>query len=386
MKKKVLSVIVAIALCLSLAACGGSNSGTTTTATAGTTAADNKETQTTEAAGQEESIVTLTASSSFSNMQLVGIFWEYFRDKLAETSGGSIELDLYLGGTLGGPGEELSMLQSGSIDIMMSFVGINAFSVPTMCPLLYFPNDMETAEEIVYNVCYENETSSPIIKDNLALYNATILPFFQITSPEVWVTTKDITCWADLFSTKLGCVSDSGFSDMGYKNLVTINDTEWYESLRTGLVDTITCCEADVVTERLYEVGKSYLTRPSYRADEWMLINTDKWNSLSADQQDALVKACEETRQYAIDYQKDMAEQFESIVKENDGKIIECTDEENAWYFHCADELSWDSMVVGLGGATGYTDELQTVVDVTKEAFVSIAKFEFAQDIQPVSK
>ncbi len=377
MKKltRILSMILALMMMLALVSCGSStNNDPSNSASDGsnTTESDNAS----EAAAANDPHVKLTASTSFSSTQLTGIYWEYFCEQLKTLSGGSMEVDLYPSGTLGGADEELSMLSSGSIDLMMSFVASNAFSVPTMCPLLFFPTSMDATAAITEYVCYENEESAGAIANNLAEYNATLLPYFAVTSEEVWVSTQPFTCWADMYDGKYGCPTDSQYTEMGYKNLVFINDSEWYEDLRTGLVDSISCTVADVVTERLYEVGSYFLVRPTYRVDNWMLINTDVYESLTEAQQEALAAACEATKAYAMSYASEVAAEFYNTVEDNGGTIIQATDEEVEWYLTCADLGGWTSMLPGLGGATGYTEDMVKVVSATMDGFRDIADYD----------
>lgn len=378
--KKILGLMLVLAMLAALCSCGSTAApGSTPTSGAQSGTADlpsdpPEDTEAPEAANDPK--VTLIASTSFSGTQLTGIYWNYFCDKVSELSGGSLEIDLYMSGTLGGAGEELSMLNSGSIDIMMLFAAANAFSTPTMCPLLFFPNSMETTAAITEYVCYENEASATAIRENLAQYNATLLPYFSVTSEEVWASTKAVTCWADMYDGKYGCPTDSQYSAMGYKNLVFINDSEWYEDLRTGLVDSISCTLADVVTERLYEVAPHFLVRPTYRVDNWMLINTDKYNTLTDAQKEALAAACQATKEYAMSYAQDIAQQFYDVVEENNGTVLEATAEEVEWYLTCADRGGWADMIPGLGGATGTTEQLAIVVEATMDGFREIADYD----------
>ncbi len=385
--KKLTALLLALAMVFALAACGSGNASTPSDNAAPADSTPANETETPDDTAPEDAAdvgdvandpaVTLSVASSFTANELVGQYWNYFKEDVEALSGGSITLELYLGGTLCGADEELAMLTNGSIDLMMTFTPSNAFALPCISTIYYTPGSIEETQQVVNYLLFEDPDSSAVIADAFAANNATLLPAFVVTSEMVFASTQPITCWADLFEGKYGCPMDANYTDMGYKNLVTVLDPDWYESLRTGLCDSINPTAADVVNLRLYEVADYYLVCPATRVDNWMTINTDTYNSLTDNQRAVLEQACADLLAYTAEVQNDLNDQFVDVVESNGGTVINMTDEEFEWFLYCGDILGWQSGLDTLGVATDSVDALATVQAANREGMNLYTSFDF---------
>lgn len=384
--KRLIALLLAVMLLASLAACGTST--TTEEAAAPTEETSTKDTATeadpaaeetgdSEPAAASDPAVTLTAASAFTSTQLPGIFWNYFKEQLEELSGGSVSLDLYLGGTLCGPDEELAMLSNGSIDMMMAFTPSNAFSIPCVASIYYTPASIADTQKVINYLAFEDEASSAAIAETWAANNATLLPAYIVTSDIVFASRTPVTSWADMYNGKFGCPMDANYSDMGYKNLVTVIDSDWYESLRTGLCDSIQATAADIISSKIYEVAQYYLVCPANRVDHWMTINTDSLNQLTENQKDALYQACENLLAYTAEYQDELTEQFVQTVEDAGGTIIDMTEEETEWFLYCGDILGWKSGLETLAVMTGSVDAMTAVQAANREGMNLYTEYDF---------
>ena len=369
--KKLTAFLLALSMVFVLTACGGSPSGSEGNASEGQNSA-----QAGDVASDPK--VTLSAASAFTSTQLPGMFWEYFEEQVETLSGGSIELELYLGGTLCGPDEELTYLTEGSVDMIMAFSPVCAFSLPSLATIYYTPGTIEESQEIIKYIVFEDEAASNAIAENFAANNATLLPCFVVTSDIVFASKSEVACWADYYEGKFGCPMDANYSDMGYKNLVTVLDADWYEAMRTGLCDNLQVTAADVVSGKLYEVADYFMTCPANRVDHWMTINTDSYNNLTDAQKDVLLQACENLLAYTAQCQNDLTAQFESTVAENGGTIFSMTDEEMEWFMYCGNLLGWQSGLSTLAVATDSVDAMTAVVEATKAAYTEMTDYDFA--------
>jgi TRAP-type C4-dicarboxylate transport system substrate-binding protein len=388
--KKLISLLLVVCMMLSLAACGGTSGGDT-----GDTSSDDSNTvqqdesgtaQDTSSSGDDQAAVpdasndpavTLTASSAFTATQLPGMFWEYFKEDVEKLSGGSITIDLYLGGTLGGSDEEMGMLSNGSIDMMMTFLPSNAFITPCIESIYYTPADIETSQKIMNEIFFENEESASVIADTFAANNATLLPFYVVTSDLVFASKNSVSSWSDMYSGKFGCPMDANYTDMGYQNLVTVVDADWYESLRTGICDSIQATAADIVSSKIYEVANTYIVCPATRVDHLMTINTDSLNKLTDNQKAVLYQACEDLLAYSAQTENDLYDQFESTVTEQGGTIINMTDEEFEWFMYCGNILGWRTGLETLATATDSVDSMTVVQEATKKAYNEYTDYDF---------
>lgn len=386
--KKLIALLLALAMAFTLVSCGSGSGAPAAAEEPAASSAGESEAASSGEAGAEtpgsdfgdvanDPSVTLTAASGFTSTQLPGMFWEYFKEDVEKLSGGSITLDLYLGGTLCGTDEEMSMLSNGSIDMIMAFLPANAFITPAIESIYYTPSDIETTQQIMNYIFFDNEDSAAVVADTFAANNATLLPAFVVTSDIVFASTKDATSWSDMYSGKFGCPMDANYTDMGYQNLVTVLDADWYESLRTGLCDSIQATAADIVSSKIYEVATNYIVCPANRVDHLMTINTDTLNRLTENQQAVLYQACADLLAYTVEVQNDLYDQFESVVTDNGGTIIEMTDEEFSWFMYCGNILGWASALETLAVATDSVDEMAVVQEATKTAYNTYTDIDF---------
>lgn len=376
--KRLIALLLAVLMLASFAACGQSAPAEEPApAPAEEAAAPAEEAVAEEPAAAEDPAVTLTAASAFTATQLPGIFWNYFKEQVEELSGGSITLDLYLGGTLCGPDEELAMLSNGSIDMMMLFTPTNAFSVPCIASIYYTPASIVDTQKVMNYVAFEDEASAAAIAETWGANNATLLPAYVVTSDIVFASRTPVESWADMYEGKFGCPMDANYSDMGYQNLVTVLDADWYESLRTGLCDSIQATAADIVSSKIYEVAEYYLLCPANRVDHWMTINTDTLNNLTDNQKAALYQACENLLAYTAEYQDELTAQFVETVEGAGGTIIEMTEEEVEWFMYCGNILGWKSGLETLAVMTNSVEPMTAVQNATREGMNLYTAYDF---------
>lgn len=376
--KRLIALLLAVMMLASFAACGQSAPAEEPApAPAEEVAPEAAEEAGEEPAAAADPAVTLTAASAFTATQLPGIFWNYFKEQVEELSGGSITLDLYLGGTLCGPDEELAMLSNGSIDMMMAFTPANAFSIPCVASIYYTPASITDTQKVINHIAFEDEASSAVIQEAWAANNATLLPAYVVTSDIVFASRNPVESWADMYEGKFGCPMDANYSDMGYKNLVTVMDADWYESLRTGLCDSIQATAADIISSKIYEVAEYYIVCPANRVDHWMTINTDSLNKLTENQKDALYQACENLLAYTAEYQDELTAQFVDTVEGAGGTILDMTEEEVEWFLYCGDILGWKSGLETLAVMTDSVDAMTVVQAANREGMNLYTEYDF---------
>lgn len=383
--KKLTALALALIMLLALTACGGAEAPAEAPAAPEAPAAEPAPEA--EAAPEAEPEanpvasdpkVKLTAASAFVSTQLPGMFWEYFKEQLETLSGGSIELDLYLGGSLCGPDEELGYLSEGSVDMIMAFSPTCAFSLPTLATLYYTPGTIEDSQEVIKSIVFDDPAAYEAIQADFTANNATLLPCFVVTSDIVFASKGEVSKWADFYEGKFGCPMDANYSDMGYKNLVTVLDADYYEAMRTGLCDSLQLTAADIVSGKFYEVANYYMTVPANRVDHWMTINTDSLNKLTEGQKEVLYQACENLLAYTAECQNDLTAQFEQVVADNGGTVFAMTDEEMEWFMYCGNLLGWQTGLDTLAVMTDHVEGMTAVVNATKTVYTEMTDYDFA--------
>lgn len=366
--KKLLALMLALALCLSLVACGNSG-GTSAPAeeSAEAPAEEPAEDRDEVPAGEADEApaedlgdpVTLTAATSMNETDALGIYWLYFKDYVEEKSGGNITIDLYTSGTLGGADEYLNMMKANTLDLCANYAPFNAFATPVAVTILNGMNSASEALEYSKYIVKENPDSSAVFAAEHAEYNATVLGAGMPIGYHVFVSTNEFDSYQDMLDNAvLGSVSESCYKEQGFKNFVTIDPTAVYESLRTGVCDTVDYDSSTIMTQKLYELAKTVCVYELYPIMDFYLVNTETWNSLSDGQRAIIADAVEATTEYACQYIEDLNAELMDTMTQNGAKVIEMSDEEFAFVRDLNVTYNYSSMLSGLGGATGKTDDL----------------------------
>ena len=135
--KKLTALLLAGAMALSLAACGGGGSSSTPTPDASTPDASNTDTSTpstsadTGAYDDLESVSLILADSAAPGAA-GAVFDEMIAEKAAEITGGKLEIQTYINGELGADVDLLRQMQNGDIDM----VGSQLAALVSFCPEL----------------------------------------------------------------------------------------------------------------------------------------------------------------------------------------------------------------------------------------------------------
>ena len=129
--KKLTGIAAASMLAVGLlAGCGGSSSGTETQAAAETEAAGTTAAAAAETAAPAEDAITLVYAEVNSLDSLDGKIATFFKDKVAEKSGGSVIIDIQASGVLGAEADVLDGMtnNSGTVDLCrISCFALNSY-------------------------------------------------------------------------------------------------------------------------------------------------------------------------------------------------------------------------------------------------------------------
>ncbi len=306
MKKRLLTLVLALAMVLSLAACGGS----------GEAAKDPG------ASSAEGETYNWTVSSGLA----VGSSWDLgllkFADLLKERSGGAITLTVHSGGTLGSAKECLEGVQMGSID----------FIVESSASLSNFTDAMS-----VYDLPYlfpDAEVARAALGGEAAAGQLDALEAIGMKGINYWEngiyaigSTKPVNSLADLSGLRVRSIDSALQADI-YKDLgampVVLSWGDIYTSLQQGVVDAVSSTTVpNMYTANFYEVAP-YITLSNHGYSPAPLIcNLNLWNSLPADIQTLVVQCAEEARQYHYEVCDEQMADFRGKMEEGGATFIE---------------------------------------------------------------
>lgn len=322
MKKKLLSLLLALCMCFALCACGGQTTEAPAEEAAEVSAAEEVEEATVEP-------VKLVMSTSKNQTESGGVFLDYFCDYVEEASEGAITFERYYGGTLASSNEELSMISSGAISVA-SIMG-NQFG--DALPLLQFPDvgfeSNEKTTEYFRHMILENEETASLLAEEAAASNAKYLGYFA-GGTRVWFSKSPITTLADGQGKIFGGMAGLALmEELGFSTVATA-PPDSYESLSRGIVDL---CGLNLIAAcdmMWYEVAPNVTIYGAYASGSPLVINLDIWNSLSAEQQAILQEAADAASDYSLQYVLDNEDEYRAKLESEWGATVYDFGEEDA--------------------------------------------------------
>ena len=380
--KKLLALLLGIAMILALLAGCGSSTTTETSAAqpaaeeteaapAEDTPAEAEQTGEAEQAGDEGVIacdpMTLNIGSGMGPNEVGSLMMEYLADQVEAISGGAITVNRYTGGTLYIVPEEFEAISSGIVDVG-SFLPDFALST---CPYIYFPDrsDISHRDAIdTFNyIVNENEETSALIEEQMASANVKVMgcePGGNIT----FVSTKPITSFEDARNTKFGEWSSADFYEALGFTIIATDQASLYDSLARGVYETTTMGFAPMMSAKLYEVAPNILLVNSYGVACYISVNLDKWNSMTPEQQAVLEAAVAATEEYSAQYYEDGDSTNLDILEDNGCTVTLCSDEENH-LFSVTEIYARCNTCRDTAENLGCTEGMETILNALGERF-----------------
>lgn len=343
--KKLLSVTLAGAMALSLAACGGSASTTTSESAAASTdssaATETAETAGDTAAAANDPAVTLVYAEVNPLDTIVGQTATAFKEKVEELSGGSITIDIQASGVLGSENDVLDNILAGGDTIDIS--RISAFALTSYgCQksmLLSIPFTWESREH------WWNFANSDLAQEFLNEPQEIGLPIRGIFYGEEgfrhFFTVDPVESIEDLKGMKLRVSNDPIMNGMveglgAYPTVVSFN--ELYSALQTGVVDGAEQPIANYKSNAFPEVANNLILDGHTLGAVQVVITDNAWNKLTANQQACIMEA----GKYAQEFNAQLSEEEENKVLEElkaEGcNVVEVTDKQ-AWADACSEVI-----------------------------------------------
>jgi TRAP-type C4-dicarboxylate transport system substrate-binding protein len=123
---------------------------------------------------------------------------------------------------------------------------------------------------------------------------------------------------------------------------ITLPPSEIFLAMDRGTVDAFSWPVADAFTRYNWQaVTKYMINQPMYRSGGSVAMNLDKWESLSPEVQDILLKAIAETQKFALDWFDKNQKEQEAIMTKAGMEILELSDEESKRWTTVANDALW---------------------------------------------
>lgn len=330
MKKKVMSALLAGAMLFALAACGNnsSNGGNGGNAGGGSNGGGNS------GAVIELRMGNVTSSSAKDAVT------EVFIPKVEEYSNGTIKITHFPDNQLGNDEQSFAMAQTGECDIA---VGSTSSVATTYNDLyLYDIPYMFLNKQEVYEVGFNGEAGKAIL-DGFSGYGLKGLAFWENGFRNVTTNNKDIAAVADLNGLKIRTMANEihleAWKAMG-ANPTPMAFGEMFTAMQQGTVDGQENPLGIITGNKFEEIEKFCTLTEHVYTPYYVVMNLEKWNSLTAEQQDALTRAMEETTQRQYELSQKYEDEAVGVMEAAGCKVRTLTDEEKLSFKEAADKAN----------------------------------------------
>ena len=327
MTRKLISLALILVCTLSLVACGQPPAATApptnppTSNPANTSGAPG----TPEPAPPDEP-VTLKFAYGGTATNVNGVSYQYLIDRIHEFSNGSITVEFYPAGSLLNDAEMLDAIMTGNVDM-------GHFQIANLTPTIKELTPFEVPGAYPGNNFLEwSELIHPIVDDIFQKYG---LKYYASIGQDTQVLlgldgnyrTPD-----DLIGQKIR-VAGKWYADAvtawgGAPATIPIADLA--SALDRKTVDGVYTAWVAILSYRLYE-NVSYVTMTNQQENfVGVMMNLDRWNSLSDNQRAAMQAAFEAYRPWNFEKLMEAKNNLYDTLEEYDVTVYELTDEENA--------------------------------------------------------
>ncbi|KAA9032375.1 TRAP transporter substrate-binding protein DctP [Niallia endozanthoxylica] len=316
MKKLFSRLAVVSAVCM-LAACSSNSSSSSS-----------------ESSGGSGDAITINAVSFLAKDDpLIEPVNEYIK-LVEEKSDGQITINWRGGADIIPVGEQANAVQTGVIDMVFGHTGqyesqnraVQAMPLSKLQP-------WEERENGFYEAMLEEHKEIDMI----------YIGRWLNTSPQIWLN-KPIESLADLKGTKIRATGNYTrfFESLGI-NAVMIDPSEVYTSLQTGVVEGFVFGGISGPHKNGWTDSTKYvLDHPFWNSNTSIVMNPDKWDGLSEENQQALIAAVEEFERYMVDFHTKAEEKEREVLAEADVEFITLPEADAKELTDKAYDVEWD--------------------------------------------
>ena len=269
-----------------------------------------------------------------------------FIELVEEYSGGTIKCVDFPDNQLGNDEQRWEMTQTGECDISIGSTSSVASSYNDFyifdCPYLFLSRDE------AFDVGFASEAGQAIIGgvEEMGLKG---LALWENGFRNVTTNNKEINSLADLKGLKLRTMDNAihlaAWKAMG-ANPTPMAFSEVFTALQQGTVDGQENPYGIIVGNKFEEVEKFAVeTRHSF-TPYYVVMNLDKWNSLTAEQQDAITRAMAEATQYEKEQSAKYEEEDVGTIEAAGCKVIKLSEEALAEFKAAADSADCATMAM----------------------------------------
>ena len=351
--KKMLAVLMTLAMILSLAACGGSSSSTS----GGSSAAGNaggsssqmaEDPKTDEPAGD---VVTISLAHIRPEGSSADLAIREFCKEVGELTGGTVAFEIYPASQLGDYTTVFEAVMIGDVDMQFATVPTSVDKFFGISNGAYLAATWEEAKEMfATGGAIMNEVKKKM--DDIGVTYLCMYPLY-FGGIALGVEPVDPTNPDAKSGIKIRVPSMTSFEktaeELGYLG-TPLPSSETFTSMQTGVVDGAIGMGAEGYYSNLADLVKYFLPINDHFECWNLIINSDKFNSLTPEQQEAFKTAAQHLEEKRWEVAEAETDEYIQKLKDNGTVVIEYTDEELEAFSAKIREKVWPLIREDFGG------------------------------------
>jgi TRAP-type C4-dicarboxylate transport system substrate-binding protein len=314
MKKRIPALLLALAMILALAACGGND-------TAGETDED----------GADDTVYTLIFQNHDPASSICGQYVEAWGNAVSEASGGRIEFVYYHGGSLVGAGESVTAVKEGTADLCWSAATIYSGQFPISEGISLPLNGINCAR---YGSQVAMDMLAEMPEMQAEYEDFKVIQLSACTYAPISLVSKKAETIEDFQGLRIraaGSTPTLWATALGMSPM-TVATPETYESLQKGVIEACMNDWHNISAIKLTEIIKYICDYPVNCSPLFVLMNKDSYNKLPDD-----LKAIID--EYSGDYASEMAGVYWDSTR---AWVVDSADELGIEIYEPSDELVAD--------------------------------------------
>ena len=319
--KKLTALLLAGAMTLSLAACGGNttSSGSSGSSAASGSAPASSSTGSSAASYEDLEPVTLILADSAAKGAAGSVFDELVAEKAAEITGGQLTIETYINGELGADTDLLRQMQNGDIDMVGSQIAALVSFAPELAifdlPMVFATSDGDKIHEVLNG---DSQTRAAL-DEAFEKANWHLLGFLQNATFRLTTANTNLQDLASFKGLQIRTMENT--NHMAFWEAIGAEPTpmawnEVYFALQSGNIGAEENAADTIVGANLFEVQDYLACTNHILYVNQLSINKDSWEALDPAYQTALEQAVSE----AID---EMRTQLVDIDTQNKELLVE---------------------------------------------------------------
>lgn len=268
--------------------------------------------------------------------------YEKFKELVDEKTDGNVEITLHGAGSLAGDQSAVEGAQRGTIDIGSS--GTNNMAPFTnqflFSDLPYVFNSVEHAQKVWTGEI--GETLKESVGEELGikgLFYVDVGSFRVIGNNEHPV--KSPEDMEDLRLRATASPIEKEIIEAWGADASPIDWSETYSALEQGVVDGTYVQHMWTTSAKHHEAMDYYTEAGGVYNVHFCFMNTDAWEGLPSEYQDAVTEAAKEAEEYGFDIAPELVDGLREEMKEEGGEFYEPTEEEMEQFISIRDEV-WE--------------------------------------------